>query len=84
MPQFKQRNTKRTYPQKGGPDYHQLWRVVDGAVADAFAMHPDYLTDHGRKRARQSIVKRVVGGVLGYADQVSAQGRSGLGQRLNV
>jgi hypothetical protein len=74
---------KRSRVPKGGPDYHQLWRIVDGAVADAFAMHPDYLTQHGHARARQSIVKRVVGNVLSYADQVSAQGRSGLGQRLN-
>ena len=78
----KNMSLKRTKPQKGGSDYHQLWRVVDGAVADAFAMHPDYLTNHGHSRARQSIVKRVTGAVLGYAAQ-AAHGRSGLGQRLN-
>jgi len=75
---------KKIYPQKGGPDYHQLWRIVDGAVADAFKMHPDYLSDHGshHNSARQSIVKRVTGAIMGYAAS-AAQGRSGLGQRLN-
>lgn len=76
---------KKTYPQKGGPDYHQLWRIVDGAVADAFAMHPDYLSLKGqslRGGAQQSITKRVVGAIMGYTGQASVQGRSGLGQRL--
>lgn len=65
-------------------EYRQLWRIVDGAVADAFKMHPNYLSEDGKRwqTARQSIVKRVTGAILGYAEQ-SAQGRSGLGQRLN-
>lgn len=57
--------------------YRQLWRIVDGAVAAAFDAHPNYLTDVGRRSARASIVKRVTGSVLGYAEQVSARGRSG-------
>jgi len=56
--------------------YRQLWRVVDGAVADAMKQHPDYYTNSGTRKARASIVKRVTGAVMGYAEQ-SAQGRSG-------
>lgn len=56
--------------------YNQLYRVVDGAVFDALWNHPDYLTDKGRRNARSSVVKRVTGAVLGYAEQ-SARGRSG-------
>lgn len=74
---------RRLKPQKSDPAYRQLWRVVDGAVADAFAMHPEYLTTPGFKYARNSVVKRVVGNIMGYAGQVSAQGRSGSVQRLN-
>lgn len=54
--------------------YRQLWRVVDGAVFDALYTHPEYLTAAGKKWAQQSIVKRVTGEVLGYAEQ--AWGRS--------
>lgn len=56
--------------------YRQLWRVVDGAVFDALYTHPDYLTKKGKQSARTSINKRVVGAVLGFAEQ-SAKGRSG-------
>lgn len=55
--------------------YRQLWRVVDGAVFDCLYHHPDYLTDKGRVAARMSINKRVVGAVLGFAEE-SARGRS--------
>lgn len=61
--------------------YRQLRRIVDGAVADALAAHPDYLTKKGLKSARGSITKRVTGAVLGYAGEVwaadAARGRSG-------
>jgi hypothetical protein len=68
---------RRTKLQKC-PDatYQQLWRLTDGAVRDAFANHPEYLTDKGRHSATQSVVKRVVGTIHGYATQV-ARGRSG-------
>ena len=56
--------------------YRQLWRVVDGAVFDALYTHPDYLTEKGRRSARTSINKRVVGAIMGFAEQ-SARGRSG-------
>lgn len=67
---------RRLRDRNKGNAYNQLYRVVDGAVFDALYNHPDYLTDKGRRSARNSIVKRVTGSVLGYAEQ-SAQGRSG-------
>lgn len=51
--------------------YAQLWRVVDGAVLDAFNRHPDYLTPKGRRSAKTSIVKRVTGTVLSFAVQAA-------------
>lgn len=56
--------------------YRQLWRIVDSAVRDALAHHPEYLTPKGHINARRSITKRVTGAVLGYAVQ-AARGRSG-------
>lgn len=82
MPYAGKTGMKRTRPPKGNQQYRQLWRVVDGAVMDAFRMHPDYLTSAGLRSAQKSVVKRVVGAVLGYAAQ-AAEGRSGLGRRLN-
>lgn len=67
---------KRAKPAKDDWNYQQLWRIVDGAVADCFAMHPGYLSGKWPERiVRASICKRVTGSVLGYAEQ-SAQGRS--------
>ena len=70
------RSSRRTRMEKQ-PDatYRQLWRLVDGAVRDAFANHPDYLTDKGKRDAARSVTKRVVGTLHGYAAQV-AWGRS--------
>ena len=68
---------RRLKPEKGNHHYRQLWRVVDGAVADAIAQHPEYIALGAQKRVvRQSIVKRVTGAVLGYAVE-AAKGRSG-------
>lgn len=75
----KRRRWKPTkYPDKQDDKlYRQLWRVIDGAVADAFAMHPEYLAvQQNRKTVRQSIVKRVTGAMRGYVGR-PAQGRSG-------
>lgn len=49
----------------------QMWRVVDGAIMDAFIHHPDYLTMKGSRNqcARRSIAKRVTGSVLSYLEQ---------------
>lgn len=60
---------KRARPQKRpSARYVKLFKIVDGAVRDAFNMHPDYLTDKGKRwnAARQSIVKRVAGDIEGY------------------
>jgi hypothetical protein len=69
---------KRLQPEKpGSPAYRQIWRIVDGAVASAFAAHPDYVASNKRLRTvRNSIVKRVVGAVTSHAEQ-SARVRSG-------
>lgn len=49
----------------------QIWRVVDGAIRDAFLSHPDYLTKKGSRSAcaRRSIAKRVTGALLSYLGQ---------------
>lgn len=60
--------------ERQGKAYRQLWSVVSGAVADAFRMHPDYLTAKGNRSAATSVTKRVTGTVLGFAEQ-SAKGR---------
>lgn len=64
----------RALPIKPGPEYRKIWRIVDGAVRDTFANHPEYLTVKGRDGARKSLVKRITGAVVGHADQ--ARGRS--------
>lgn len=59
-----QRKHKRSLPPKGNPRYEsnwRLWRLVNGAVADAFKMHPEYLAPGKAINARESICKRVVG-----------------------
>jgi hypothetical protein len=67
-------------PQKIDPNYRQLWRVVDGAVADAIKSHPEFFTLAKRKTARYSIAKRVTGGIHGYLVQ-AGWGRSGEARR---
>lgn len=65
---------RRTKPVKDGVPYRQLWRVVDGAILDCMRQHPNYFAN--APRARLSLNKRIVGNVLGFAEQ-SAKGRSG-------
>lgn len=56
--------------------YGKLWRIVDGAVRDTFAMHPEYLADARREAVvRQSLNKRVVGTLWGFVSQ-ETEGRS--------
>ncbi len=62
---------RRVLPPSGAAaDYRRLWRIVDGAVADALYHHPEYLRPVKRgarpveRTARRSITKRVVGAVL--------------------
>lgn len=77
-------NLRRHRPQKTSEEYRRIWRLVDGAIRDAIATHPDYFPN--RKRIppmRVSLTKRIVGSVFGWAEQ-SAQGRSGEGQRLTT
>jgi len=50
-------------------DHARLWRLVEGAVVDAFRTHPDYLTQKGHWSAVQSVTKRVVGQLVGHAKQ---------------
>lgn len=56
-------------------EHQRLWRMVEGAVLDAFQSHPDYLTPKGRVSAIQSITKRVVGQLVGHAKQAQERGR---------
>lgn len=58
----------------GKSPYSVLWKIVDGAIADAFNRHPDYLTPKGKRSARISINKRVTGTVLSFAEE-SARSR---------
>jgi hypothetical protein len=70
-------NYRRTKLQKRpSTAYAQYWRVIDGAVADAFNHHPDYLTPRGHALARASIVKRVTGAIESFAGK-PARGRTG-------
>lgn len=58
---------KRTIspPQKTRAEYKRLWKIVDGAVADAFNKHPEYLASNvSKKVVRASVNKRVVGAIL--------------------
>lgn len=58
-------------------DHQRLWALVEGAVVDAFRSHPDYLTARGAQLAVGSITKRVVGQLVGHAQQTLAGGRLG-------
>lgn len=74
---MKRRMPKRLKPQKPGDDYRRLWRLVDGAIRDAFAKHPEYVPQGRREtEIRSSLAKRIVGAVKGHAEQ-SARSRSG-------
>lgn len=67
--------------------YQQLWGVTDGAVKDAFNMHPDYLTPKGRQSAVASVTKRVTGTVLSFAVAAARGGETPAetdGRKLHV
>lgn len=61
-------------PVKRGQPYGRIWRIVDGAVRDALASHPEYIEERWVKSARFSITKRVTGAMTSYAAQ-AAKGR---------
>lgn len=66
---------KRILSQKGDAEFIRMYRIVRGAVADAFAMHPDYLAPGRRQDATRSIVKRVTGAVISsLPERVRASG----------
>jgi hypothetical protein len=54
----------------------QIWKVVDGAIRDAFIHHQDYLTAKGIRgaSARRSVAKRVTGAMLSYLEQSGLSG----------
>jgi hypothetical protein len=58
-------------------EHQQLWRIVEGAVADGLNAHPEYLTDRGRAAAVGSITKRVVGQLVGYHTEARKRGPLG-------
>jgi hypothetical protein len=68
MPRRRQWKRAVPPPQKRGTgNFVQVWRIVDGAVADAIRAHPEYFrTNQNRADARRSIVKRVTGSIMGY------------------
>ena len=72
------RRRRLAFPRgKDCPQYRKVWKLVDGAVAEAFRAHPDYLSDAvAAKTVRTSIVKRVTGAITGWATEVE-QARSG-------
>lgn len=73
--------TQRIRPPKHDPhsDYHRIWRIVDGAVRDAFKHHPDYLTTAGHRSAQLSIIKRVAGALAGHVFREDREGSGGNG-----
>lgn len=69
---------RRRAPPASQAAYTALWRMVSGAVTDAFNCHPDYLTERGRHAAVESVTKRVVGQIAATASQeVRKDGRLG-------
>lgn len=54
---------KRIRSQKGDAEFIRMYRIVRGAVADAFINHPDYLAPGKSQVAIRSIAKRVTGAV---------------------
>lgn len=69
------RERYRRYRAEKMPDatYRQLLRLIDGAVRDSFANHPEYLTKIGRQSAQGSVVKRVAGSLWGYAKDITEE-----------
>ena len=54
-------------------DQHdKLKRVIRGAIKDAMNMHPDYLTDKGRRSLAKSLEKRLIGQ---FVSLINGEGR---------
>lgn len=71
------RKHKRSRAPKGGAHYRRIWRLVNGAVADALKMHPDYVPSRRERAARESIVKRVTGIVAASFPEMGGADRRG-------
>ena len=55
-------------------DQHEkLKRVIRGAIKDAMNMHPDYLTDKGRRSMARSLEKRLLGQ---FGSLIKGEGRT--------
>ena len=55
-------------------DQHdKLKRVIRGAIRDAINMHPDYLTEKGRRSMTGSLEKRLLGQ---FVSLVNGEGRT--------
>jgi hypothetical protein len=69
---------RRVKPCKQGKEFRQIWRIVDGALRDTLAKHPEYISE--KKIAYQgfriSLIKRITGAIVGHAAQ-AARYRSG-------
>ncbi len=66
---------RRIPPVRQGDAYAQLWRLVDGAVADTLGQHPEWVVPGCERRLRRSTTKRVTGQVLAWArERARAQG----------
>ena len=65
-------------------DHRRLWRMVEGAVLDAFRSHPDYLTARGERHAVESVTKRVVGQLVGHASEARKRGPLGASRADSV
>lgn len=69
-------NARYRPPAMNKRDHARLWRLVEGAVIDAFRAHPDYLTETGQRAAVKSITKRVTGQIAGHAQEARKRSRS--------
>lgn len=59
------------------PARRQVWRLVDGAVGKTFLEHPEYIPKGvDEKRVRNSMTKRIVGGIMSYVEGTSSRGRT--------
>ena len=56
-------------------DVADMWNAIEGALADAMKMHPEYFTDAGLQNALRSMTKRAVGHLI--ALQTRKGGRQG-------
>lgn len=69
------RRPSRANPARQKPARARLWDIVEGAVHDAFMAHPEYLTDAGARNAATSLVKRIVGRLMGELANEAQQRR---------